>query len=565
MNDETPHREPARDSDSTSPNSSDSVEFAAFQNGKRVRMSAEEKVLLNSTFCEICGGMLPFEKNPIVLCDGPKCNKAYHLHCLTPPLDGVPEGDFLGPCCEASKRTQMKASTVGSGRAHMRRMRLMNRSTNRDSIGSMNSTIGPSAKLPIEGLFSQFSKSFSTRNRRSSTSNLVETIDNDEPLYGKRKKPEELNNRNLRSLSRDSAESLSVQVPEGDAAVPTTATSSSSSHEDENTSMSLVEQAPSHNWHKSLMESHKRLIEDLQPIVGMARIKELLIDINCKINLRKERIRRSLSPVSSVASSTHMGSGMAPHIALIGNPGTGKSMIGRILAKMLYRAHAIKRNVFVKAHRSDLVAGYLGQTSLKTSQLIEQARGGIMFIDEAHQLINPNKEDYGIEAYREIMKEMLSDHAVDEDRVTFIFAGYPRQMNRFLNHDAGMESRISFRITLPDYSLSELGMICESKMMSRDMTEGLPTEMDPSVDIEKILGMLPEELVPRYNARISDLLLDKAEASLARRMLTSESVPEEVDIFKLSEIDFRNAVVNLRYEMLQANANRSPDSSESEN
>ena len=240
-------------------------------------------------------------------------------------------------------------------------------------------------------------------------------------------------------------------------------------------------------------------------------------------------------------------------------------MIGRILAKMLHRSQAVKRNVLVKAHRSDLVAGYLGQTALKTAQLIEEARGGIMFIDEAHQLINPNKEDYGIEAYREIMKEMLSDRTVDEDRVTFIFAGYPKQMNRFLSHDAGMESRISFRIHLPDYSLHELAKICVSKLTNRAPTEGLPTKFEQRTDIENILRILPQELVPRYNARISDLLLDKAEAALAKRMLYVPEPEDGIDIFTIRETDFRNAAVSLRHEMLQASTNGSPDSSETAN
>ena len=533
-----------RDSNSSSPASSDSVEFAAFRDGKKVRMSAEERVLLNNTFCEICGGMFPFENNPIVLCDGTKCNKAYHIQCMTPPMDKPPEGDFFGPCCDASKRTQVKGSALASGRSHMRRMRLMNRSQ-----ANPNPPGGSSAKLPIEGLFNQFSKSYSTRRK----SNLVQAIDTDEPIF-KKSNPK----KRVRSSSSDGGNSVASDMDISSSAGVTVKAAAPSIDQESTTDES--------SWHQALMSSHHKLIEDLQPIVGMERIKELLVDINCKINLRKERIRRSVSPTgsSNSSSSTHVGSGMAPHIALIGNPGTGKSMIGKILAKMLHRAHAVKRNIFVKAHRSDLVAGYLGQTALKTSQLIEQARGGVMFIDEAHQLINPNKEDYGIEAYREIMKEMLSEHAVDEDRVTFIFAGYPRQMNRFLNHDSGMESRISFRIVLPDYSLGELARICESKILHRDPKEGLPTDMDPNINLEEILKMLPSELVPTYNARISDLLLDKAEACLARRMLHSENLSNDVDIFRLTERDFQSAAASLRHEMVQARENRSPESSDSE-
>jgi hypothetical protein len=126
-----------------------------------------------------------------------------------------------------------------------------------------------------------------------------------------------------------------------------------------------------------------------------------------------------------------------------------------------------------------------------------------------------------------------------------------------------MESRVSFRIQLPDYSLGELGRICESKLLNRQVQEGLPTEIETDVNLEQILRILPADLVPRYNARIADLLLDKAEASLARRLLRAVPSEPEVDIFKLTEVDFKNAAVSLRYEMLQANANDSPASSES--
>jgi Holliday junction resolvasome RuvABC ATP-dependent DNA helicase subunit len=480
------------------------------QDGKKVRLSREEQHLLKSSCCEVCGGLTSFEGNNILLCDGSAstCNKGYHQKCLKPPLNDEPEGDFIGPCCDASKRL-----TQGSlaGRGQLRRLRHRNEQQENDP-----------------GLFPQinFMRRFSDSNQKRASS-LIECFD--------------------------------------DVLIPRHVSNYASAHS--SAACSTDDPSPvanSSDWYQSLRQSHEKLLSDLEGIVGMERIKELLIEMNSKIYLRKERVRRSLAAsCSEDGRDSTVGSGIAPHIVLIGNPGTGKSMIGKILAKILHRSNAVKRNVLIKAHRSDLVAGYLGQTALKTAQLIEQARGGIMFIDEAHQLINPNKEDYGIEAYRQIMKEMLNEHVVDEDRVTFIFAGYPKQMNRFLSHDAGMESRISFRIHLPDYSLDEIATICRTKLHNRDPKEGLPCKVDPDVDIANILSSLPRELVPKYNARIADLLLDKAEASLARRVLLQPPNSLVVDISSLAESDIRHAVGILRKEMEQACLVESPDSESS--
>ncbi len=526
--------------------SSDSFEYVAMEGSKKVKMTAEQKHLLNTTFCEICGGLQPFEGNEIILCDGVKCNKAYHAQCLSPPLEKVPEGDFLGPCCQASIRPAGKSS----GRGHMRLMRLLNRSQHKDARPSGT---GPSDALPIKGLFSQFGQAYSTRRK----SNIVERIDDDEEFPVLRKS---------RSYSSgpESMDTAPYDCNRSKSKSPKKSTSVDTSSSQWQSCPESIDDNP--NWHVALMKSHSKLIDDLSVIVGMERVKELLIDINGKIVLRKERIRRSSSSFGGRAGSptSHVfGSGMAPHMVIVGNPGTGKSMIGRILAKMLHRANAVKQNIFVKAHRSDLVAGYLGQTALKTAQLIDQARGGVMFIDEAHQLINPNKEDYGIEAYREIMKEMLNDNGNDQDRVTFIFAGYSKQMNLFLKHDAGMESRISFKITLPDYSPSDLSKICDFKLRQRDPADGLPCELDGSVNLEEILALLPSDLIMKYNARIVDLLLDQAEAHLARRvLLMPEPSSTGVDIMKLTDPDLRSAAISLRREMIHAATTvNSPNSS----
>ena len=150
------------------------------------------------------------------------------------------------------------------------------------------------------------------------------------------------------------------------------------------------------------------------------------------------------------------------HMIFTGNPGTGKTTIARIMAKMLYDMGIISENKLIEVERKDLVAEYIGQTATKTSEVIDKAMGGVLFVDEAYTLSSPSKNDYGAEAIATLIKAMEDN----KDKLVVIFAGYKDEMQNFLNINPGITSRIGYTFDFEDYTSSELTQIFYKKITS---------------------------------------------------------------------------------------------------
>lgn len=191
------------------------------------------------------------------------------------------------------------------------------------------------------------------------------------------------------------------------------------------------------------MEEAKK---ELNRLVGLTEVKWQVASMINLAKIRQECKKRGINrqPISY-------------HMIFVGNPGTGKTTVARLMAEVYHSLGILSKGHLVEVSRSDLVGEYVGHTAVKVQKVLKNAKGGILFIDEAYSLVhtNANRNDFGYEAIATLMKGMEDNR---EDMVV-IAAGYPELMANFLDSNPGLVSRFAKTIYFPDYNVEELGLI----------------------------------------------------------------------------------------------------------
>lgn len=184
-------------------------------------------------------------------------------------------------------------------------------------------------------------------------------------------------------------------------------------------------------------------------------IKEELTQLNNMIGM-KDLKQNVLEQLLYFLQNLHLSKngGDYKHTVLYGPPGTGKTQIAKIIGKMYSKIGVLQKNIFIKATRQDLIAGYLGQTAIKTAKIIEDAKGGVLFIDEAYSLAANEKEDSFSKECLDTLCEALSNY---KDDLMVIIAGYEEDLdNTFFKVNKGLQSRFIWRFTMKPYTSEEL-------------------------------------------------------------------------------------------------------------
>jgi hypothetical protein len=205
------------------------------------------------------------------------------------------------------------------------------------------------------------------------------------------------------------------------------------------------------------------------PCRNDAELAEAMADLDRLVGLKevKEQIRGLVDLYRYNIARRNVGyrvQNFAPHLVFVGNPGTGKTTVARLIGRIYRALGLLKTGDVVDADRSRLVAGYTGQTAILTRKMCDLARGGILFIDEAYSLLE-DRYSFGSEAVATLLVEMERLRG----ELVVIVAGYPKQMDAFIASNPGLRSRFDRRITFADYSTDELTDIFVSEVRAHDM------------------------------------------------------------------------------------------------
>lgn len=260
--------------------------------------------------------------------------------------------------------------------------------------------------------------------------------------------------------------------------------------------------------------------DKLSNFVGLSKLKYTIKEVYASLVINEKRSEVGLSSTKQVL-----------HMLFKGNPGTGKTTVARQLAQIYYEMNVLSKGHFIEAERADLVGEYIGQTARKTRAIIQKAMGGILFIDEAYSLARGGEKDFGKEAIDTLVKHMEDK----QNDFVLILAGYPYEMERFLDLNPGLKSRFPFIIDFEDYNINELMEIARQMAAEREYQLTKEAEWKLKAHLYKQIGNKAENF---SNARCVRNIIESAIRRHALRLIYQEECTSE-ELIHLTEKDLK--------------------------
>lgn len=263
------------------------------------------------------------------------------------------------------------------------------------------------------------------------------------------------------------------------------------------------------------------VLKELDNLIGLDSIKKKVKEYTTYLNFLKIRKEKGFEDSEKINL----------HAVFTGNPGTGKTTVAKMLGQIYHKLGMLSKGHVVEADRSDLVAEYIGQTAPKTKDIIKKAKGGILFIDEAYALArkNDDSKDFGKEAIEILLKEM-SDGDGD---LAIIVAGYPDEMETFLESNPGMRSRFQMYYEFPDYTPQELLQIADYTTRKRGVKFN---DASREFMYKKLVDAYRDRNRMFGNARFVNSLIDESKMNMGLRLMQTEN-PQYLSADELSTID----------------------------